>query len=74
MRERAFFMASYCCQGCGYEHYQDGTQSTCLTIHHPDRDTPNPHARLTVLCAACHLAVERIARKRQADRAERKGP
>lgn len=53
------------CQGCGAFHMEDGTNRTCLTTHHPDRDPGNRHARLTVLCAACHLAVESIARARQ---------
>lgn len=53
------------CQGCGCGHMEDGTNRTCLTTHHPDRDPQNPFARLTILCASCHLAVESIARARE---------
>lgn len=53
------------CQGCGAEHGEDGTAGTTLTVHHPDRDPENPGARLTVLCARCHLSVEAHARRRQ---------
>ena len=53
------------CQGCGCLHREDGTNGTILTVHHPDRDPENRDARLTVLCARCHLAVENMARARQ---------
>lgn len=53
------------CQGCGAAHREDGTNGSILTVHHPDRDPENPDARLTALCARCHLAVEAIARRRE---------
>lgn len=65
MRMDALDEAEHRCQGCGAAHMEDGTNGTCLTVHHPDRDTHNKSARLTVLCARCHLAVESMARARQ---------
>lgn len=53
------------CSGCGVTHLEDGTNGTCLTTHHPDRDPRNKNPRLTILCARCHLAVEAIARRLQ---------
>jgi 5-methylcytosine-specific restriction endonuclease McrA len=65
LRDAALEAADHRCQGCGVTHREDGTTSTHLTVHHPDRDPENPHARLTVLCAGCHLSVESIARRRE---------
>lgn len=61
----AMHTADHRCQGCGAAHREDGTNGTILTVHHPDRDPENRDARLTVLCARCHLAVESMARARQ---------
>ena len=72
MREHALAVADHRCQGCGCTHREDGTTSTHLTVHHPDRDPENPDARLTVLCAGCHLAVEGIARRRERVHADRR--
>jgi hypothetical protein len=71
MVTNAHFAAGFRCQGCGCRDLEDGTTSTKLTVHHPDRDTENPDARLTVLCAGCHLAVEGIARRRERVHASR---
>lgn len=71
MRAAAVAAAAERCQGCGVEHREDGTTSSHLTVHHPDRDPENPDARLTVLCAACHLAVEPNARRRERIHASR---
>jgi hypothetical protein len=65
MKIDAMLAADHRCQGCGCVHREDGTTSTHLTVHHPDRDPENERARLTVLCAACHLSVEGIARRRE---------
>jgi len=58
--------AGWKCTKCGREHRSDGTMGSVLTVHHPDRDTENPDARLVALCARCHLQAEvadRIAEK-----------
>lgn len=65
IRDAAVMDAGERCEGCGARHMEDGTNGTCITVHHPDRDPENPSARLTVLCARCHLAVEAMARRRQ---------
>lgn len=65
MRADALMDAGERCQGCGARELEDGTNGSKLTTHHPDRDPENPKARLTVLCARCHLAVESMARARQ---------
>jgi 5-methylcytosine-specific restriction endonuclease McrA len=71
MKRTALAAAGHRCQGCGVTHREDGTTSTHLTVHHPDRDPENPTARLTVLCAGCHLSVEAIARRRERIHADR---
>lgn len=71
MRKAAAIAADHRCQGCGVEQREDGATSTALTVHHPDRDPENPRARLTLLCAACHLAVEPNARRRERIHASR---
>jgi hypothetical protein len=72
MKEAAWVAADARCQGCGVTHREDGTTSTHLTVHHPDRDPENPAARLTLLCAGCHLSVEAIARCRERVHADRR--
>lgn len=64
LRAEAVNAAEHRCQGCGAADMEDGTNRTRLTVHHPDRDPENPTPRLVALCAACHLAVESIARSR----------
>lgn len=64
LRADAVNAAAHRCQGCGAADLEDGTNRTRLTVHHPDRDPENPTPRLVALCAACHLAVEAIARSR----------
>ena len=71
MVANAHFAADWRCQGCGVRDREDETNSTKLTVHHPDRDPENPDARLTVLCAACHLAVEPVARRSERIHASR---
>ena len=65
MAAHAIARAGRRCQGCGCAHREDGTAGTILTVHHPDRDPENAEARLTVLCARCHLSVEAHARRRE---------
>lgn len=72
MKDAAMLAADHRCQGCGVTHREDGTTSTHLTVHHPDRDPENAAARLTVLCAGCHLSVEAIARRRERIHADRR--
>lgn len=55
--------AGWKCLNCGIGHMEDGTMGSCLTVHHPDRDTDNLDARLEVLCARCHLRAEAKLRK-----------
>ena len=50
--------AGWRCSSCGIGHMTDKTISSCLTVHHPDRDPDNPGARLVALCAWCHLRAE----------------
>ena len=51
------------CEWCGMGHMADGTMGSCLTVHHPDRDPENDHARLVALCARCHLRDEARLRR-----------
>ena len=55
--------AGWKCERCGAAHMEDGTMGTCLTVHHPDRDTGNSEARIEALCARCHLAADRELRR-----------
>lgn len=55
--------AGWKCQKCGIANLEDGTMGSCLTVHHPDRDPENRHARLEVLCARCHLKDEAVRRR-----------
>lgn len=71
MVHAALVTAGHRCQGCGCHHHEDETAGTILTTHHPDRDPENPDARLTVLCARCHLSVESHARRRERINASR---
>jgi len=50
------------CQQCGRKHGQlrekkkgKGYCKVRVQVHHPDRDTENPDARLILLCDLCHI-------------------
>jgi len=47
------------CELCNIKHLSDGTQGSCLTVHHKNHDPENPDAELIGLCARCHLEEER---------------
>ena len=55
--------AGWKCQKCGIGHMEDGSMGSCLTVHHPDKDTMNPEAVMEALCARCHLAADAEMRR-----------
>ena len=60
--------AGWKCERCAVGHRADGTMGSCLTVHHPDKDTGNPDARLEALCARCHLSADRKLRKAEREK------
>src|SRR5579884_902749 len=62
--------AGWRCQWCGARHgdlrrSEDGREwRVVITCAHLDHDPENPHARLAVLCASCHLRYDRSPQQR----------
>ena len=54
--------AGWKCVACGVGHLEDKTMGSCLTVHHPNRDTWNDGAEMVALCARCHLKADRELR------------
>ena len=60
--------AGWQCEECGMPHMGDNTMGSCLTIHHPNRDTWDRDAETRALCARCHLRDEPRARREEKER------